>query len=821
MLATGVFQHYDKPKIAKMCEKNNLPSKALELFTDPDDIKRVVVNTHQLQPEFLVAYFGTLEPALALECMEELLTSNIKTNGRLVAQIAAQYSGTLGNDAITELFKAQKADESLFLYLSTVVNTTLDPEIHFGYIEAATKSGNINEVERMTRESTCYDAERVRDFLMESKLQDPRALINVCKQHNFVPELVKHFISQQQMKFIEQFALKVDVTSVPLVCGTLIDQNVNEDFIKNLILAGGNMIPAGSLMEEMQSRGKLKFIMPWLEARVNEGSTDASVHTALAKIYVDSNQNPEQYLLTNNYYNALDVGKHCEARNPALAVTAYIHGKCSDALVEVTTNYSMWKEQAAYLVDTLDEALWQRVLKDDSEARGHLVEHLVGQVLPECKEANKIALVVKVFLEADLPSYLIELLDKIILQTGQFRGEKALETLLIMTAVKTAQDRVGDYIGRLDSIDPVQVAGACTEGGLHEEAIALYEKAGENEKAMAVVVDGMKDLGRATSFAAKCDDSGVWSILARAQLDAGQVAEAIQTFAKANDVSAFHEVIAAAQRENAYDALVTYLTMTRSMGQKNDTIDTELVYAYCKTDKLVDLEQFIMGPNVAQIEVLGERCFTEEMYEAAKVLFTNAGNHAKLATTLCKMNDLAGAVEAARKANTLYTWTAVCKEAVAQKDFRLAQQCGVNIIVEPDVLEDIISFYEQEGYVEEIMALIESGMGLERAHMGMFTELGCLYAKYKVEKLLEHCKVFWARINIGKLIRICEVGEHWEVQCFLYEKFDEFDNAVMVRPPTTWTTIQNDDPNHLGLRCNAFPAHQMALITSGCVPFSA
>ena len=28
-----------------------------------------------------------------------------------------------------------------------------------------------------------------------------------------------------------------------------------------------------------------------------------------------------------------------------------------------------------------------------------------------------------------------------------------------------------------------------------------------------------------------------------------------------------------------------------------------------------------------------------------------------------------------------------------------------------------------------------------------------------------------------------------------------------------------DDPSHLRLRCNALPEHQMALITSGCVPF--
>ena len=38
--------------------------------------------------------------------------------------------------------------------------------------------------------------------------------------------------------------------------------------------------------------------------------------------------------------------------------------------------------------------------------------------------------------------------------------------------------------------------------------------------------------------------------------------------------------------------------------------------------------------------------------------------------------------------------------------------------------------------------------------------------------------------------------------------------------PTAWTVLQNDDADHLGMRCNALPEHQMALITSDHVPFS-
>ena len=39
--------------------------------------------------------------------------------------------------------------------------------------------------------------------------------------------------------------------------------------------------------------------------------------------------------------------------------------------------------------------------------------------------------------------------------------------------------------------------------------------------------------------------------------------------------------------------------------------------------------------------------------------------------------------------------------------------------------------------------------------------------------------------------------------------------------PTAWTILQEDGPNHLGLRYNELHEHQMALITSGCVPCSA
>lgn len=55
--------------------------------------------------------------------------------------------------------------QGLFYFLGSIVNFSQEPDVHFKYIQAACKTGQIKEVERICRESNCYDAERVKNFL--------------------------------------------------------------------------------------------------------------------------------------------------------------------------------------------------------------------------------------------------------------------------------------------------------------------------------------------------------------------------------------------------------------------------------------------------------------------------------------------------------------------------------------------------------------------------------------------------------------------------------------------------------------------------------
>lgn len=43
----------------------------------------------------------------------------------------------------------------------------------------------------------------------------------------------------------------------------------------------------------------------------------------MAKIKVDTHQNPQQFLATNQFYDPKVIGKFCEDRDPHLAVIAY------------------------------------------------------------------------------------------------------------------------------------------------------------------------------------------------------------------------------------------------------------------------------------------------------------------------------------------------------------------------------------------------------------------------------------------------------------------------------------------------------------------
>ncbi len=134
-MGNQMFTHYDKPHIAQLCEKAGLLQRALEHYTDIYDIKRAVVHTHLLNPDWLVNYFGSLSVDDSLECLKAMLQSNIRQNLQVCVKIATKYHEQLTALALIELFESFKSFEGLFYFLGSIVNFSQDTDVHFKYIQ--------------------------------------------------------------------------------------------------------------------------------------------------------------------------------------------------------------------------------------------------------------------------------------------------------------------------------------------------------------------------------------------------------------------------------------------------------------------------------------------------------------------------------------------------------------------------------------------------------------------------------------------------------------------------------------------------------------
>lgn len=154
-------------------------------------------------------------------------------------------------------------------------------------------------------------------------------------------------------------------------------------------------------------------------------------------------------------------------------------------------------------------------------------------------------------------------------ETGIGLYFRNLQNLLILTAIKADRTRVMEYINRLDNYDAPDIANIAISNELFEEAFAIFRKFDVNTSAVQVgalflcllpiillrdsillndgscvqvLIEHIGNLDRAYEFAERCNEPPVWSQLAKAQLQKGLVKEAIDSYIKADDPSAYMEV---------------------------------------------------------------------------------------------------------------------------------------------------------------------------------------------------------------------------------------------------------------------------------------
>jgi clathrin heavy chain len=199
-------------------------------------------------------------------------------------------------------------------------------------LKCISSTSKLRRVLGRSEKSSEYNPEKVKNFLKEAKLSDQLPLIIVCDRFDFVHDFVLCLYQNGLTKFIEVYVQRVNSVRTTQVIGGLLDVDCDETTIKGLLASITGNFPIDELVHQVEERNRLKLILPWLEARVESGSRDPAVFNAMAKIYIDSNNNPEAFLKENNVsaspssceqilmslklYEPLVVQEFCEVRDP-------------------------------------------------------------------------------------------------------------------------------------------------------------------------------------------------------------------------------------------------------------------------------------------------------------------------------------------------------------------------------------------------------------------------------------------------------------------------------------------------------------------------
>jgi clathrin heavy chain len=134
----------------------------------------------------------------------------------------------------------------------------------------------------------------------EARLSDQLPLIIVCDRFDFIHDLILYLYQNNLTSAIETYVQRVNSARTPQVIGGLLDVDCDEQTVKNLLASVTGPFPVEELVKEVEERNRIKLILPFVEARVTAGDQDPALFNTMAKIFVDSNNNPEKFLKENN-----------------------------------------------------------------------------------------------------------------------------------------------------------------------------------------------------------------------------------------------------------------------------------------------------------------------------------------------------------------------------------------------------------------------------------------------------------------------------------------------------------------------------------------
>lgn len=199
VLQSKSMTHYDRARVAVLCERSHLYQHALQHYTAIEDLNRVLSNNAQMLPaKCIVSVLRSLPSCYCILLLSSVLGINTALHHNLVTKVAIRLHGVIDEDAAIHMFEEYNKPWGLFTYLHATVHHSTKASVHYKYVEVASQLGKFEELQTFCKQSTVYDREAVHNFLLQTKLSNPTSLAIVSAELGYKSALSDYCSAEVQ-----------------------------------------------------------------------------------------------------------------------------------------------------------------------------------------------------------------------------------------------------------------------------------------------------------------------------------------------------------------------------------------------------------------------------------------------------------------------------------------------------------------------------------------------------------------------------------------------------------------------------------------------
>ncbi|ORM41265.1 Clathrin heavy chain 1 [Babesia sp. Xinjiang] len=792
ILQLNALTHFDRAYIARLCEDAGMFDLAIQHYDSLSDVKRLVLKAGgNMNRAVLEKTLKNMTPEHALEVLREMSDSSDISNEQVVS-CALTMHNHIGTMHIVQMFERSSSSEVLFSFLralpvmsqgAAAEKNDLNATLVYKFIQCCIERGEYEDLERICKDSNCYDGVRVKELLKQSALPNPKSLLIVCHKLGELSELTEYLYRNGMEKAIEVYVNTINPGGVSTVMSTLFDLSAPEHIIHSILENLHDPNGMKAMIKVADERHQLLMLRDWLEKRVNEGYKETEIHTALAKIRVSSQEDAENFLLTNKHYDRTVIGRFCEERDPMLAYLIYYEAQLDSDVLRLCLANGFHKMLASYALKRSSTSLWRDIVVSNSSTissddRKRVCEELVS-LAPECSNASEISCALKALLDSGMNVEVIALLEQLLLTQTQFSSSSNLQNLLLATAVKTNPAKLEEYLSKLDNYDVSALSKLSDSLGLSRSSFSILKSAGRALEALDALLSMKEDgiLQEAHDYVASVDKPELWFRLGRAYLEEKNLPKAIDSYVRSGDLSDHERIKRACEGDP--DLFLRWLTNGRKVKKSRD-LDTDLLLCLADRGDVDQFREVLEGQHSADVAFVGSMLMNSQKYREAVIIYSSLPNYAKLAVCHVHLGDFELAADSALKSRNPQVLRQVVETCVGEGQLSIAHKVAIELLTYPDFLPGIVSLYENTGNVQELIKLLEDSS----RSVAVSTELAIAIAKYRPDDLLTHFKNRFnsgdilSSLNTARVARECCNLWLWKEAVYLYS-LDSPDTALL------------------------------------------